>query len=375
MSSRAAYVPPHRRRHHPEQGAGSKTVEELSNNPGGRKWNRNNNNNNDDIVDSTNLLCGAFSRVCCINLRRRQDRWDTFCSRLQSTLGKNHPFLQKVERFDAIDGTALLADDDDDTLRMLPCLLEWDATSNSMYDRHIQPPMTKRMTPGEVGCAMSHVQLWQELVNSSSDCDKEEEEEEEAFWNDKNYRMLILEDDATFYRGNQQRKMNSFAARGRGGGQGQISGRGRSNNWEGNSHSRDLEGFLAAFSSLWQIVPPDWDILYLGFSDRGERLPVSENEKKLGKALPVDIHVFRPTYGFHTHAYALSKSAASILLHNLPVVGPLDVWLADNEWFGLNVYCGVVAGEGWRGQGACLVAQRKHDTSSDIHQSGRTDER
>ena len=51
----------------------------------------------------------------------------------------------------------------------------------------------------------------------------------------------------------------------------------------------------------------------------------------------------------------------------------VDVWLADNEWFGLNIYCCVVANEGWHGQGASLISQRRHDTKSDIAQSGRTE--
>jgi GR25 family glycosyltransferase involved in LPS biosynthesis len=280
---------------------------------------------------------------------------------LQSTLGKNHPFTQKVERFDAVDGAALMAaSENDNEDSNLPCLLEWNATKNAMYDRHIQPPMAKRMAPGEVGCAMSHVQLWRELVNNG--------DEESS----KNSRMLILEDDATLYRGKHQHKKPSTTRGGRGSSRGVHMGGRRHDNREGNK-TDDL-GFLAAFSSLWKVVPSDWDILYLGFSDRGERISVPHN-CSVEKELSVEIHVFRPTYGFHTHAYALSKSAASILLSNLPVVGPLDVWLADNEWFGLKVYCGVVANEGWHDQGACLVTQRKHDTSSDIDQSGRTDER
>ena len=85
----------------------------------------------------------------------------------------------------------------------------------------------------------------------------------------------------------------------------------------------------------------------------------------------IEISIFRPSYGFHTHAYALKASAAARLLSNLPVTGPLDVWLADNKWFGLNVYCAIVANEGWKGQGAPLIGQRRHDISSDISQSGR----
>jgi hypothetical protein len=56
-------------------------------------------------------------------------------------------------------------------------------------------------------------------------------------------------------------------------------------------------------------------------------------------------------------------------------VGPIDVWLADNQWFGLPVYCAVIAGEGWKNaegnyEGAPLVGQhRGRGTKSDIVQS------
>jgi GR25 family glycosyltransferase involved in LPS biosynthesis len=266
---------------------------------------------------------------------------------LESSLGERGRLLtQKVEKFDAVDGAALLKSDQNRAEALvMDCLLEWDATKNAMYDRHIEAPMTKRLSPGEVGCALSHVQLWRELLN----CD------------DSESTMLILEDDATFYtrKGNQQSS--------RGGGRRGHTGRTR----EGDTQLAIASpGFLEAFSSLWKAMPADWDILYLGLSDRGERIivPCQQEEESSLK-----VSIFRPTYGFHTHAYALSKSAASILLSNLPVVGPLDVWLADNRWFGLNVYCGVVANEGYHGQGACLVSQRKHDTRSDICQSGRLD--
>jgi GR25 family glycosyltransferase involved in LPS biosynthesis len=278
-----------------------------------------------DVLEREQLLCGAFTRVCCINLHRRQDRWKTFCSRLESTLGeRGRSFIEKVERFDAVDGAALFDDateegtsSNDRRPEDLPCLLEWDATKNAMYDRHIQPPMTKRLTPGEVGCVMSHVNLWREVLN----CDKPDS------------RMLILEDDVVFYRGNKKQE-----------------------------ESLGL-GFVEAFSSLWKAVPSDWDILYLGFCNIGKRIPVVAPSCCQGDVLSsMEITIFRPTYGFYTHAYALSKSAASILLSNLPVSGPLDVWLADNQWFGLNVYCGAVANEGWNGKGASLVSQRREDS-------------
>ena len=335
-SKGGAYIPPHRRR----QQAPKSAIQKFS--PSRIRKLNDRSDGNESVDKDLEVLCGAFDRVRCINLKRRQDRWTAFCSRLTSTLGeRGRKFVHQVERFDAVDGAALLASETctDDTT-----LLEWDATKNSMYDRHIQPPMKKYLTPGEVGCTMSHVQLWREIKNSE----------------DSSYKMLILEDDATFYRGKQPKKLNR-------GGRPET---GRSGGTGGDRHK---PGFIEAFSRLWSLLPSDWHIVYLGFSDRGERIPVralSAVEKNNG---PLEVDVFQPTYGFHTHAYALSASAAEILVSNLPVVGPLDVWLADNEWFGLNVYCAVVANEGWNNQGANLISQRRHDTKSDICPSGRAE--
>jgi hypothetical protein len=93
------------------------------------------------------------------------------------------------------------------------------------------------------------------------------------------------------------------------------------------------------------------------------------------RSVQVQVQLFRPTYGFYTHAYAISKSAASKLVSHLPVAAPLDVWLADNDWFGLNVYCGAVIHHnkynrttakdgliGLKGKGVSLIAQRRVDS-------------
>jgi GR25 family glycosyltransferase involved in LPS biosynthesis len=235
--------------------------------------------------------------------------------------------------------------------------LEWDATQNSLYDKHIQPPMSKRLSPGEVGCAMSHISLWRELASS----------------NNENATMLILEDDAVFYQQPRQDKNTPPRHRGQ-----QSGSNARGGARQELEESAGGAGFVDAFSSLWSQVPKDWGIVYLGFSDRGDRKPVvnKKNNNDDGSCDPAadDVIIFRPTYGFHTHAYALSKVAACVLLSNLPVVGPLDVWLADNQWFGIDVYCGLVANEGWKGRGACLVSQDRSKSGgfkSDIDQSGR----
>ncbi|KAH8074480.1 hypothetical protein JL721_2042 [Aureococcus anophagefferens] len=81
---------------------------------------------------------------------------------------------------------------------------------------------------------------------------------------------------------------------------------------------------------------------------------------------------------------ALRNTAAAKLAGHLPVVGPVDAWLADNQWFGLDVFCLVVPGEGVGGAGGKLASHRTQgrvargdvDHSSDeppIH-VGRTEE-
>ena len=278
-------------------------------------------------ISSLTELSNRFTQIYCINLRRREDRWKTFSSRMRSALGESdRNFIEKVKRFDAVDGNKVINEIGEESDEKMP-KIGWDASKNALYDRHIQPPLTKHMTPGEVGCAMSHIKLWKLLLESQ----------------ESNATMLILEDDAIFY---SKKKVNPRYA-----------------------NRRNL-GFTDALSSVYKILPSDWDILYLGFSDRGERKYIQNHTDE---RLSVDVRIFRPEYGFHTHAYVVTKSAASTLLSNLPVNGPLDVWLADNEWFGLNIYCCVVANEGWHGQGASLISQRRHDTKSDIAQSGRTE--
>lgn len=347
MSS-GAYVPPHRRNKQPSNPANNPittTASGSSERQYNQRWRKDKQDASDALLSQE--LAEKFTRICCINLKQRPDRLRRFGSRMKSALGdKGALFIEKVERFDAVDGAEIMAQGMEEMIadELLP-RVDWDASKNALYDRHIQPPMTKQMTAGEVGCAMSHARLWKQVADSK---------EEECI-------MLILEDDAQFYKGKQQGSSSRHDDSGSTRKQGTFGTDRR--------HNRTTPGFPEALSSTWQLLPSDWDILYLGFSDRGERHYV-QSKQEAEKDMPIQIQLFRPTYGFHTHAYALTKHAASTLLKNLPISGPVDVWLADNEWFGLNVYCSVVANEGWQGLGANLVAQLKHP-SSNIQQSGR----
>jgi GR25 family glycosyltransferase involved in LPS biosynthesis len=131
--------------------------------------------------------------------------------------------------------------------------------------------------------------------------------------------------------------------------------------------------FSSSFAKMWKLVPEDWDIFYLGFCNVGPTTPVvieqqekhddprQEQQGQQGQQPDLRISIVRPSYGFYTHAYALrTNKAAQKLLSQLPVVGPIDTWLADNAWFGMNVYFGVM------GRSTCIIGQQRKDLKNDI---------
>lgn len=311
--------------------------------------------------EQLHILTDAITRICCINLERRPDRWESFQQHLHQSLGKKmgHSFSNKVERYNAVDGIGSHEAE-------LPQLVQqtWDATINAKWDRHIQEPMTKQTSAGEVGCALSHIELWRELVQMHEAMPEGDEFQQP--------NMLILEDDSLFY--SPKLAMNKQQVR-------ELSPpRGKSPNQKGQTPITYNHDFLTAFQLAWSQLPEDWDIWYLGFSDRGDRLPINDDfhlpkphHHDFNKHPSMSVKLFRPTYGFHTHAYVVTAKAAKKLLDNLPVVGPLDVWLADNQWFGMRVYCSVVEGEGWKQTGAWLITQNRKAAvkDSDIKMSGR----
>jgi len=303
----AKYVPPHKR-----GGAGC-NASSIARSPPKQSRRRITNASAD-----TTLFCDAFTKIRCINLKRRPEQWEQFLVHA-TRIGPS--FVSKVERFEAVDGQEAV---DGNSCRIgSDVALHWDTTQNAIWDRHVETGCTRQMTPGEIGCALSHVALWRELVSQH---DVEEGRPEEA--------MLILEDDAAFLHPHR---------------------RGRFNRAVQENDTLSAERFKVAFRLAWDLLPGDWDIFYLGLSDRGDRMDVAASDECDG----VSVQLFSPSYGFRTHAYAIKKSAAHTLLDNLPVVGPVDVWLADNSWFGLRVYCAVVANDGWRDTGANLISQNR----------------
>jgi len=359
---RMSYVPPHKRR----VGAAAPSSSRTPSDPGrafrstqrDSRRNRSNKNSSgrgggggggrdssrnhhDEAKANAELFCGSFTFIRCINLKHRPEQWERF-RRCGKSIGPE--FLAKLRRFSAIDGRKVLGSGDrgevsDETDASSECpsnrigidvVLEWDTTQNAKWDRHVAPGITRELSPGEIGCALSHVSLWRDLVEGTEDNGNDN--------GNGNATMLIFEDDATFY--NTQTRAKPVSS----------------------SSGLLADRFLRAFRLTQSVLPDDWDLLYLGFSDRGERRDVVRKTAEDDPDLSVE--VFRPTYGFHTHAYAVTRSASRILLERLPVVGPIDVWLANHDWFGLNVYCTVVANEGWKRTGAVLVHQDRSRPST-----------
>ncbi len=92
----------------------------------------------------------------------------------------HNEFAGLVKRFDAVNGKAVLSENrcNEEILKRV-----WDASMNAKYSSKAQPG-TKTMSDGEVGCALSHVELWKILTSTES--------------SSENPVMMVLEDDAVF---------------------------------------------------------------------------------------------------------------------------------------------------------------------------------
>jgi glycosyl transferase, family 25 len=147
--------------------------------------------------------------------------------------------------------------------------------------------MKKEMKPGEIGCALSHLMIYQDVLKNQYS------------------RVLILEDDAVI----------------------------------------DIMQ-IHLFENMVQELPPNWQLWYLGFN-KNEKPPAIATLKKafyhvcyaLGIKRTFNHTAIRHLYprpysahlmaaGFHdcTHAYAITASAAAVLLH---MQTPLQ-YVADN---------------------------------------------
>ena len=180
----------------------------------------------------TKLFINAFTYARCINLKRRTEQWDRF---LHHAERMGPEFVKKVQRFEAVDGEAAFAAERAPWFGK-KVALEWDTTKNAKWDKHVEPGMTRTLSPGEVGCALSHVELWYELAVGVAP------PPEFAFGTDAETNphtsMLIMEDDAAFLhpeRGGNLRDCNPDKPLSR-------------------------VRFRIAFRKAWELLPTDWDI-------------------------------------------------------------------------------------------------------------------
>eukprot|EP00434_Breviolum_minutum_P032454 symbB.v1.2.028699.t1/scaffold3068.1/size68108/5 len=91
-----------------------------------------------------------------INLQRRKDRWEGVCRRLDEfqAVSPSTSLLQ-VHRFQATDGRT-------DEVPLNAVGTCWNTSRNAQFDGRpgYRADVELQMTPGERGCAMSHVRAW-----------------------------------------------------------------------------------------------------------------------------------------------------------------------------------------------------------------------
>eukprot|EP00658_Telonema_sp_P-2_P044598 TRINITY_DN3249_c0_g2_i3.p1 TRINITY_DN3249_c0_g2~~TRINITY_DN3249_c0_g2_i3.p1 ORF type:complete len:413 (-),score=76.32 TRINITY_DN3249_c0_g2_i3:97-1335(-) len=114
--------------------------------------------------------CGGLAedddmRVYCINLDRRPDRWtglEKELTKLRAFAGEEGEGELQVERVSAVDGRTL-------ELPVPEVAPDWDNTRFANLWADMQQGEVRSLTPGEVGCALSHVEVWRRVAQSTSD--------------------------------------------------------------------------------------------------------------------------------------------------------------------------------------------------------------
>lgn len=145
--------------------------------------------------------------------------------------------------------------------------VDYNTGFNAQFDHRVNPSKNISLSPGEVGCIMSHVNLWRQIAVQDDRVSP-------------NHALsCIFEDDAQL-----------------------------------------VPNFLATMKqNVLAEVPADADILYLSYIDMDP-----ENDVKFSA------HLIQPHVFFSTQSYCLTPHGATRLLNLLPVRGPLDVWLAEH---------------------------------------------
>jgi GR25 family glycosyltransferase involved in LPS biosynthesis len=215
----------------------------------------------------------GLRRIYVINLDRRPDRWRRVRRELDRFRDRNGERLSTVvRRFSAVDARYMEATPDPATLRPKFTLADQLTVDPNPLLRINDETRAReiKMTKQEVAVALSHIEVWKLVADGDVP------------------NALVLEDDVFMTRG--------FA--------------------------RDLEMTWSSLA-LSASGEPDFDLLYLAFEEVGNVPPV---QKEVGTRR------LREPGIWEASGYVLSREGARKLLDQLPVYGPVDLWL--NMQFG-----------------------------------------
>ena len=142
--------------------------------------------------------------IYCINLDKAQKRW-------KNVNNKFSKLNIKINRFPAVNGKILKNIDNRQILDT------YNTNVNAVCDKNIKPNLTLNLSNGEYGCAISHLKLWELVINKNMDI------------------CIIIEDDIN-----------------------------------PNSNFNDYQDLL-------KELPNDWDIAYISFLNTGKKEYISKN--------------------------------------------------------------------------------------------------
>eukprot|EP00929_Paragymnodinium_shiwhaense_P096665 TRINITY_DN58344_c0_g1_i1.p1 TRINITY_DN58344_c0_g1~~TRINITY_DN58344_c0_g1_i1.p1 ORF type:complete len:398 (+),score=63.38 TRINITY_DN58344_c0_g1_i1:72-1196(+) len=194
--------------------------------------------------------------VYCINLDRRPERWN-FMQKQFAALGL------PARRFAAVDGRQV----------DITALAQGGLVSPKALPRFFMPDALKLfgcdLTPGGLGCALSHMQVWRHIVESDENSD--------------GGMFLVVEDDCLF----------------------------------------SAEFSEATLQDRIQQVPSDWQMIFLGGQDLLQR----QSELQVAPGVRRLYHGFR-----ETTAYLINVPGCKACLEvSVPLTWQIDTHLTENE--------------------------------------------